>query len=79
MTIPLVVGRFKMASSKRINAWRKTPGIPIWQRNYYEHVIRDENSLECIRAYIADNPARWAYDRENPAAAASGVKEKWEV
>src|SRR5580704_16929151 len=38
----------------------------LWQRNYYEHIIRDEMSLDRIRQYIIDNPAKWAEDRENP-------------
>jgi len=42
-----------------------------WQRNYYEHVIRDDDSLTRIRQYIIDKPARWAFDRENPLATAS--------
>ena len=43
-------------------------GIPFWQRGYYEHVIRDEAALSRIRQYIADNPARWHEDPENPMA-----------
>ncbi len=39
-----------------------------WQRNYYEHVIRTTDSLHRIRQYVIDNPARWEFDRENPAA-----------
>ncbi len=39
---------------------------PVWQRNYYERVIRDERELEVIRVYIQDNPGRWAEDTENP-------------
>ena len=46
---------------------RKTPGLPVWHRNYYEHVIRDEADLNRIREYINGNPARWAEDEENPA------------
>jgi REP element-mobilizing transposase RayT len=42
--------------------------MPVWQRNYYEHIIRDDPSLRRIRAYIAANPLRWHHDRENPAA-----------
>jgi REP element-mobilizing transposase RayT len=41
-------------------------GQPLWQRNYYEHVIRNEVSLTAIRQYIEENPARWADDPENP-------------
>ncbi|TWJ18394.1 transposase [Geobacter argillaceus] len=38
----------------------------LWQRNYYERVIRDDGELAGIREYIADNPAKWADDEENP-------------
>jgi hypothetical protein len=48
---------------------RGTPGTPVWQRNYYEHIIRDDESLNRIRQYIIDNPVRWALDHENPAMA----------
>jgi hypothetical protein len=40
----------------------------IWQRNYYEHVIRNEESLNRIREYIMNNPLQWEFDRENPSA-----------
>ena len=39
-----------------------------WQRNYYEHVIRNEDELNEIRRYIMDNPAKWDTDEENPNA-----------
>jgi REP element-mobilizing transposase RayT len=39
---------------------------PIWQRNYYEHVIRSERALNRIRQYIIDNPTKWDMDPENP-------------
>ena len=42
------------------------PGGKIWQRNYYEHVIRDEKDWNAIIAYIEDNPRAWAEDAENP-------------
>ena len=38
----------------------------LWQRNYYEHVVRNDASLAELRQYILDNPTRWAFDRENP-------------
>jgi putative transposase len=65
--LPEIVRALKTFSARRINAWRNTPGLPVWQRNYYEHIIRDEAALERIRQYIADNPARWNDDTENPA------------
>ena len=61
-----IIGQFKSAASKRINKLRGTPGIPIWQRNYYEHIIRNEDDLAEIREYIMNNPQRWEFDKENP-------------
>lgn len=40
--------------------------MPVWQRNYYEHVIRNESELGRIREYIVANPARWEEDVNNP-------------
>jgi putative transposase len=41
-------------------------GTPVWQRNYFERVIRDEQELNLIRRYIQENPSQWMKDRENP-------------
>jgi putative transposase len=57
---------------------RKTPGFPIWRRNYYEHIVRDENELHRIRKYIADNPLQWEMDRENPSRTADKSTRKAE-
>lgn len=54
-----LIGAFKTVSTKRINQMRKTPGNRIWQRNYYETVIRNERHLHTIRQYIVTNPSRW--------------------
>ncbi|MFH1709071.1 MAG: transposase [Planctomycetota bacterium] len=64
-----IIRAFKTFSASRINQRRHTPGIPAWRRNYHEHIIRDDGSLNRIREYIANNPAQWGLDRENPAAA----------
>ena len=61
-----IVGSYKSAVSKRINQSRRTPGTPVWQRNYYDHIIRDDADLNRIRQYIIDNPAKWSEDRDNP-------------
>jgi hypothetical protein len=45
---------------------RGTPGLPVWQRNYYEHVVRADEDLNDIRTYILENPGHWEQDRENP-------------
>jgi REP element-mobilizing transposase RayT len=65
-SLATVVRSFKSAVAKRVNALRDNPGCPVWQRNYYERVIRSEKELAAIRKYIADNPANWAEDKENP-------------
>jgi REP element-mobilizing transposase RayT len=59
------VGGFKSAATRRINEKRGTPGAPVWQRNYWEHIIRDEASYRKIAAYILNNPARWELDELN--------------
>ena len=64
--LPEIVRAFKTFSARRINGLRHTPGVPVWQRNYYEHIIRNETALNRVRQYIMDNPARWAEDPENP-------------
>jgi len=61
-----IVRAFKAFSSRYINQIRNTPGIPVWQRNYYEHVIRTEKELDQIREYIVNNPIQWELDIENP-------------
>jgi len=59
-----LIAGFKSTVTKRINEIRKTPGFPVWQRNYYEHVIRNENDLNDIRQYIKYNPLNWETDKE---------------
>jgi REP element-mobilizing transposase RayT len=66
MLIPKIIGYAKMNTAKRINQSRNTHGNPVWQRNYYERVIRDENELNRAQQYIIDNPAKWDTDEENP-------------
>lgn len=60
-----IVRGFKTFSARSINGMRGTPGRPVWQRNYYEHIIRDAKELAVIREYIATNPVRWDTDPEN--------------
>lgn len=63
-----IVGYYKYQTTSRINALMNASGSTIWQRGYYEHVIRDETSLNRLREYITYNPLRWHLDRENPQA-----------
>jgi len=76
----LITG-FKSAVTREANKTYLSTPKSIWQRNYYEHVIRNERELEKIREYIAGNPAQWSLDRENPDAKKVKHKtpEPWEV
>ncbi len=57
-----IVRSFKTFSARRINELRGTHGCPVWQRNYYEHIIRNEKELIAIRGYIVNNPSKWSAD-----------------
>jgi len=65
-TLGRLIGAFKTISTKRINAARGTAGARVWQRNYYEHIIRNQRELDALRGYIRANPCRWADDPDNP-------------
>ena len=60
-----IIGQFKSVSVKRINADRETPGGVIWQRGYYDHIIRNDADLYRIREYISNNPLQWSIDEEH--------------
>jgi len=65
-SIPTIIRGFKSATTKQINELRRTPQMSVWQSNYYEHVIRNDDDLNEIREYIINNPLKWDLDRENP-------------
>jgi putative transposase len=67
-TSPLseIVRAFKSFSARRINTLRESLGIPIWQRNYYEHILRDNEDYLAQSNYILNNPRNWERDKENP-------------
>jgi putative transposase len=71
------VRAFKTFSSRAINLRLGTSGQSIWQRSYYEHVIRNEASLNRIREYIVTNPLRWHLDKENPQAQGKDEFDTW--
>ena len=60
------MAQFKSRVTKYANALRNNPGYPVWQRNYYERVIRNEGELTRAREYIVNNPMKWELDKENP-------------
>lgn len=61
-SLPVIVRSFKSAVTKRINELRNLSGKPVWQKNYYEHIIRNQNDLDNIRGYIELNPLNWEID-----------------
>ena len=61
-----IIGSFKSEVSKWYHKINTTPSQTVWQRNYYEHIIRNDTEWDQIRQYIKSNPARWNEDRENP-------------
>ncbi len=80
LSLPDVVQRFKTLTTKRYMGgvkqfdWRPFPG-KLWQRNYYEHIIRNEQELCRIRKYILENPAKWYWDKMNPDMGTDAVHE----
>jgi putative transposase len=56
------VACYKATVTRRVNRLRDTPGARVWQRNFYERVIRDDDEAVAARIYIRDNPSRWPED-----------------
>ena len=83
-TLGDIVGAFKSLTTVEYGRGVRRLGWPtfrgrLWQRNYFEHIIRNQESLERIRQYIYDNPKRWVLDRENPHAVLPKAEEAWQV
>jgi putative transposase len=76
-SVGAIIGSYKSAVSKGIHEIGGASGPAIWQRNYFEHIIRNDVSLNRIRQYILDNPVRWAYDRYNPRAIHPEPEDPW--
>lgn len=67
-SIGAIVGSYKSAVTKRINVLRGKPGERVWQREYHDRIIRNDDEWERIRWYIRRNPEKWDSDRNNPVA-----------
>ncbi len=83
MSLPDVVQRLKAMTTKRYIDGVGDAGWPrfsklLWQRSYFEHVIRNPESLDRIRRYILENPGRWTVDPENLQALAPKREDPWE-
>ena len=68
-TLGQIVAYYKYRTTRQINQVRASAGAAFWQRNYWEHVTRSEESLNHIREYVQTNPERWAEDQLHPTAA----------
>ena len=62
----IAIGSLKAASAREINRVRGTTGTHLWQRGYYDHVIRDDDDLDRVHSYIATNPLRWTLRHSTP-------------
>ena len=76
--LPRVVQWFKTMTTNEYIRGVKQFGWPrfdgrLWQRNYYEHIIRDDDELNLVREYIVNNPLQWELDRENPDMKSEGL------
>jgi putative transposase len=67
-----LVRQFKYTTTRQINALRDSPGIKVWQRSYYENIIRTDRAHQIIRNYIQQNPIRWEIDQLHPQ-----IPSKW--
>jgi putative transposase len=76
-TLGMVIRAFKSISAIEINRLLGRAGQPLWQRNYYEHIIRNDESLNRIREYILSNPLSWHLDRENLQAQGKDDFDTW--
>jgi REP element-mobilizing transposase RayT len=64
-----LIGAFKTVSTKRVNEMLGTPGELLWQRNYWEHIVRNDKSMSRICDYIENNPVTWESDKLHPSSA----------
>jgi REP element-mobilizing transposase RayT len=62
-SVGAMIAGYKSSVTYKINKLRNMPGEPVWQRNFYDHVIRNEESRRNIRNYIYNNPATWSSDK----------------
>jgi REP element-mobilizing transposase RayT len=71
-SLPTIIRSYKSAVSYRINLMRRSDRVPVWQRHYYEHIIRNETDLQNKTDYIDANPLLWDEDDDNPINANNG-------
>ena len=65
-SVGAIVLNFKSITTRTLNRIKRSPGLSLWQRNYHEHIIRSDKSLQTIRHYIQQNPSSWQQDQLHP-------------
>ncbi|MHA2031658.1 MAG: transposase [Candidatus Kariarchaeaceae archaeon] len=65
-TLGKIIAWYKYQSTKHVNIFRQSPGAKLWQRNYYDRIIRNEKDYNRILKYIQNNPTVWEADKDNP-------------
>ncbi len=81
-TLSNVIGAFKTTAATRVNKLRDVIGSPVWQKSFYDRIIRNDHELACIQEYIRNNPIKWNEDRDNPIslkfnAPAKSINDYW--
>ena len=75
-TLSHIIGAFKTTGATRINKLRGQIGMAVWQKSFYDRIIRNERELERIQEYIRNNPMKWEEDRDNPVSPKFGLPAK---
>ena len=65
-TLSNIIGAFKTSAATRVNKSRGVIGVSVWQKSFYDRIIRNNGEMERIQQYILNNPIKWAQDRDNP-------------
>jgi len=73
-TLSNIIGAFKTTAATRINKLRGMIGVPVWQRSFYDRIVREPRELASIQKYIENNPIKWAEDRNNPNSPEFGLQ-----
>jgi len=68
---------FKATTTRRVNEILETPGTRLWQRNYYEHIVRSDAAMARIVNYVLTNPLRWDLDQDNPSRLGDDDFDRW--
>lgn len=76
-SLSTIIGGFKSGVTKRINQLLNIRFKGVWQRSFFDHAIRNDDSLARIREYIVTNPLRWELDRENPQRQGEDDFDRW--